>query len=285
MPTIEGPRLRRALVTLATAAVFWGVAPLEPLAAEPHGNERTAPLEVRVDPADVDLSRGEITVRASRPAARVTLEVIGISGAVLAKVSENFDAAPAGSPLTVRFPVPDAAAAGADASGSSSSPARDTIARIELFVYDTKDYYKGIALTPWSVEIPHEDVVFETDSAVIRPSEEAKLKASLERIRRELPRARHLGTITLYVIAHTDTVGGADYNLELSTRRARAISQWFRARGLSIPIAYDGVGEKALKVKTADEVDEPRNRRADYMLGIESPRFKDSGVTPRWKRL
>jgi outer membrane protein OmpA-like peptidoglycan-associated protein len=99
-----------------------------------------------------------------------------------------------------------------------------------------------------------------------------------------LPRAKQLGTITLYVVAHTDTVGTAEYNLDLSMRRAQSLARWFRSHGVSIPIAYTGVGEGALAVKTADEVDEPRNRRADYMLGVEAPRFKSSGITPAWKR-
>ena len=30
---------------------------------------------------------------------------------------------------------------------------------------------------------------------------------------------------------------------------------------------YEGFGEEALKVATADQTDEPRNRRADYVLG------------------
>jgi hypothetical protein len=50
-------------------------------------------------------------------------------------------------------------------------------------------------------------------------------------------------------------------------------------------MAYDGMGEKALKLKTADEVAEPSNRRVDYMLSIEPPRFKVSGASPVWKRL
>ena len=50
-------------------------------------------------------------------------------------------------------------------------------------------------------------------------------------------------------------------------------------------MAYDGVGERALKVKTADEVDEPKNRRVDYMLGVEPPRFKKSGAAPSWKTI
>lgn len=242
------------------------------------GAERLPPLEVRIEPNDVDLERGRLSLRMSRPASRVTLKVIGLSGAVLADVSQEFDGAPAGSALVVEWPVPEATAA----EGGTPS---DAIARIEVFGYDTSDYYKGIAITPWSLVIPHEDVVFETDSAEIRPSETRKLKESLARINAELPRARHLGTITLFIVAHTDTVGSSPYNLKLSMRRAQAIARWFRAQGLKIPIAYDGVGESALLVKTADEVDEARNRRADYMLGIEPPRFKGSGLTPAWKRL
>jgi outer membrane protein OmpA-like peptidoglycan-associated protein len=77
----------------------------------------------------------------------------------------------------------------------------------------------------------------------------------------------------------------AEYNQELSTRRAQALARWFRGHGLRLPIAYSGMGERALKVKTADEVDEPRNRRADYMLALEPPRFKSSGATPSWTKL
>jgi outer membrane protein OmpA-like peptidoglycan-associated protein len=126
-------------------------------------------------------------------------------------------------------------------------------------------------------------VIFETDSAEIRAGEVGKLRQSLALIKKELPRAKHLGTATLFILAHTDTVGSTDYNLRLSTRRAQAIARWFRQQGLQIPMAYDGVGERALKVKTADEVDEPRNRRVDYMLAIEPPRFKNSGAAPTWK--
>jgi hypothetical protein len=54
---------------------------------------------------------------------------------------------------------------------------------------------------------------------------------------------------------------------------------------LKIPIAFEGFGESALLVKTADEVDEPRNRRADYILSVEEPVFKSSGFRPSWSRV
>jgi outer membrane protein OmpA-like peptidoglycan-associated protein len=230
--------------------------------------ERLPPLELRLDPADVDLERGQLECTLSRPAAKLTVKVLGLDGAILAEVEQGFDAAQAGSPLVIRW-----------------DPPRQAVARIELFGHDTSGYYKGIAITPWSFEVPHEDVVFRTDSADIDPSEEKKLAASLALIEKQLPRAKSLGTVTLFILAHTDTVGTSEYNQKLSTRRALSIGRWFKSHGVGIPMAYDGVGESMPKVETRDEVAEPRNRRVDYMLAIEPPRFKRSRVTPAWKRL
>ncbi|MET0410467.1 MAG: OmpA family protein, partial [Polyangiaceae bacterium] len=99
--------------------------------------------------------------------------------------------------------------------------------------------------------------------------------------------AKHgsLGTIRLFIAGHTDTVGSREHNLALSSKRARAIAAWFRKSGLSLPIAYQGFGEQALKVVTADEVDKLDNRRVDYVLGLEPPRFKVSGKVPSWSAL
>lgn len=257
------------LSALAAAALQLDAVRVSKLAANtPRGRQHLPALELRIDPREVDLERGELTARLSRPAAKLTLKVFALSGAVLAEVEQAFDGASAGSPLVLRWKPPAEAAA-----------------KLELFGYDTSGYYKGVAITPWSFEIPHEDVAFGTDSAEIAPGEAKKLEASLTSIERELPRARHLGTVTLYILAHTDTVGTAEYNLRLSTRRAQAIARWFRSHGLRMPMAFDGVGESMPKVKTADQVDEPRNRRVDYMLGVEAPRFKQSRMAPAWKRI
>jgi outer membrane protein OmpA-like peptidoglycan-associated protein len=261
------PRLAALLaLCLALAGASANSAHAEQPAEAPA--RKLPPLQVTIDLADVDLKAGELTLRMSRPAARVTLKALSLSGAVLAEADEHFDAVPAGSPLVVRW-----------------TPPEEAVARIELYGYDVNDYFKGVAITPWSFEIPHEGVVFETDSAAIRPSETSKLEASLALIHKQLPRARQLGTVTLFIVAHTDTVATAEYNQELSTRRAQSLARWFRGHGLKLPIAYAGMGERALKVQTADNVDEPRNRRADYMLGLEPPRFKNSGASPSWSKI
>jgi len=71
----------------------------------------------------------------------------------------------------------------------------------------------------------------------------------------------------------------------LSRERARSIASWFRKRGARIPIAYEGYGETALAVSTADGVDEPRNRRVDYILSLDEPTMKTTGFRPAWKRV
>ena len=77
--------------------------------------------------------------------------------------------------------------------------------------------------------------------------------------------------VNLYIAGHTDTVGQKAYNRRLSMRRARAIAEWFRRRGVTIPIYYRGFGEEALAVATPDETPEPRNRRAEYVVSGEDP--------------
>lgn len=226
------------------------------------------PLSLSIDPERVDLEQGTLELTSSRPAVRVTLKVLDVTGKVLAEVEQRFEDG-ARQPLGVRW----RGVAAAD------------VARIEVFAYDKDDYFKGIAITPWSFVVPHEEVVFETDSAEIRASEVPKLKASAKLVREALAKHGALGTIRLFIAGHTDTVGSREHNLALSSKRARAIATWFRKSGLSLPIAYQGFGEQALKVVTADEVDKLENRRVDYVLGLEPPRFKVSGKVPSWSAL
>jgi outer membrane protein OmpA-like peptidoglycan-associated protein len=93
----------------------------------------------------------------------------------------------------------------------------------------------------------------------------------------------------LYIAGHTDTVGPSAKNRKLSIDRAAAIGKYFRSKGLAIPIAYAGFGEDVLKAKTADNVDERINRRADYVLGpaAGAPPFKGPYLSVKvgWSQL
>jgi outer membrane protein OmpA-like peptidoglycan-associated protein len=237
------------------------------VAQDAAADHARAPLRVDVDKAKVDLKEHHLELVASRPLAKVTLKVTGDSGTVLDAQSVDLGPQPAGSPLVVRWqPLND-----------------EPILRIEVVATDTDGYWRSITITPWSISIPHEEVNFRTDSYQIDDPQKPKLEASYAKIDEAL--AKHPDIrVTLFLAGHTDTVGDASYNLRLSRLRAQSIAAWFRQRGLKIPIAFEGFGETALLVKTADEVDEPRNRRCDYILSVDEPVFKTSGRRPGWTR-
>ena len=100
----------------------------------PRAPPGRAPLQLVIDKAKVDLVEHHLELRASRDLAKVTIKVVGDSGAIVADEARELAAHPAGRPLVVRW------------SPSSEEP----IVRMEVFVYDVDGYYKGIAITPWS---------------------------------------------------------------------------------------------------------------------------------------
>ena len=249
-----------AVLALASAA---GVAH-----AGARKGETPAP-QVQVDKSKVDLVNHKLELRMSHPAAEVEIKVYGESGEVLADERHDFTGQAAGSPLIVTW-TPSSA---------------ETAARIELRAHDIAGGFAGVAIVSWSLSIPHEEVVFKTDSAEIMESERPKLDASLQKISAALAKhGQDFGRPTLFIAGHTDTVGAASYNLKLSQARAQSIARWFKAHGLRIAVAYEGFGEYALAVPTADDVDEARNRRVDYILSIEEPALHSVGFRASWKR-
>lgn len=228
------------------------------------------PLQVQIDRSKIDLGARHLEARLSRPPARIEGKGFDPSGAAVIEFDQTVNDIAAGEPFKVTWPAPQG---GQD------------IARLTLQFTDTEGFFTGIALTPWSVRIPHEEVGFATDSAVLTPSEEPKLQGSLKLIAEALGRYRSLGAIRLFVAGHSDSQGAAPYNVTLSQRRAQAIASWFRKRGLRLPISYEGFGEHAPAVVTPDNTDEPRNRRVDYILAVEEPVLKTTAFRAMWKRV
>jgi outer membrane protein OmpA-like peptidoglycan-associated protein len=73
--------------------------------------------------------------------------------------------------------------------------------------------------------------------------------------------------LTVRIVAHTDTVGGLDYNQALSERRANAVILSLIQGGLNRSrIISEPVGETRLMVDTDDDVREPANRVAEIDL-------------------
>jgi len=74
------------------------------------------------------------------------------------------------------------------------------------------------------------------------------------------------------VLGHTDTVGSPEDNMVLSRNRAASIARYFKDKGgITLPILACGFGETRLAIETGDNVDEARNRRAQYILAAAEP--------------
>ena len=257
------------VVPLLVSIEAWGDPPPSKGGTQPGASAKGPKLEVSIDRSKVDLVNHRLEVKLSRPAEKVRLKVIGESGATLAEVEQQFGGAAAGTALNVSW----------------QPSSNEAVARIEVWGHDTSGFYAGVAILPWNVKVPHEEVNFQTDSDVIRASEVPKLEASFKKISEAVTKHKDLGPITLFIAGHTDTVGSAEYNMNLSRKRARAIGAWFNSQGLKVRIAYEGLGESSPLVKTADETDEPRNRRVDYILALEPPKLPTGTTTLSWKSL
>lgn len=80
-------------------------------------------------------------------------------------------------------------------------------------------------------------------------------------------RARVRAGGEIVVVGHTDRTGTLEQNDALSLKRAQAIAARFKAQGFpEALITAVGRGEREPLIPTADEVEEPRNRRADVII-------------------
>ncbi|HET9449428.1 MAG TPA: OmpA family protein [Aggregicoccus sp.] len=230
---------------------------------EVHG-----PLKLSVAPQDLDLAARTLRFTLSRPVSRAQLSVLMDTGKKAFEGEVRFAGEPAGTPLTVRWPA---------------APGR--VLRISLRAWDSSDFYDGLELFPWQVDIPHEEVHFASGRSEIPAAERPKLDASHARIAEALARYGRFAPLRLYVLGHTDTVGRGPDNRALSLARARSIATYFRRKGLRVPLYVEGFGEESPRVATADETDEPGNRRAEYIIAVEDPRLQDPPFAPRWRKL
>jgi OOP family OmpA-OmpF porin len=104
-------------------------------------------------------------------------------------------------------------------------------------------------------------IYFEYDRDTIRSVSTPTLDALAEVIRSLAP------GVKVVVEGHTDGAGNADYNLDLSHRRARAVVEYLRARGVP-PERLDFAGYGASRPLGPNDSPEGRalNRRVEFLL-------------------
>ncbi len=217
---------------------------------------------------DVDVEGRKVRFRTSRPVVKAKVEVLMDSGAVAFNGEVPLEPRVASESYEVTWPE-----------------AEGRVMRIAIQAFDESTYFTGVQLFPWQVDIPHEEVLFDSGKAQVRKDQEAKLEESYGLIAEAVRKFGRLAPLRLYVAGHTDTRGASQSNRALSLSRAKALGTWFRRRGLSIPIFVEGFGEQALMVSTEDETDEPKNRRAEYIIAVEDPVIARSELKASWKKL
>jgi outer membrane protein OmpA-like peptidoglycan-associated protein len=109
-------------------------------------------------------------------------------------------------------------------------------------------------------------VHFDTGSASLSPGAERKALEAADRI-------KAMEALRVRVVGHTDTVGEAGFNRDLSTDRARSIATVLEFAGLPVDsVEIVGSGEDEIPVPTSDQVSEPLNRCAAIFVVMDSPK-------------
>ncbi|PZR07585.1 MAG: OmpA family protein [Archangium gephyra] len=231
--------------------------------------ELVGPLAITIDKEkDVDVEGRKLRFTLNQPVDKVHLKVQVESGAFLVDDDIQFNGEPAGTKLEVTWPE-----------------SKSKVLKIDLRAFTKSGVYNGVELTPWRLDIPHEEVNFASGKWDVLPEEAGKLDASFKQVADAMAKVGQYVPLKLFIAGHTDTVGANASNRTLSLNRAKAIGAYFRKKGVRIPIYFEGFGEEALLVSTKDETDEPKNRRAEYILAIDDPTTKNAPFAPNWQRL
>ena len=109
--------------------------------------------------------------------------------------------------------------------------------------------------------------LFDFDKAVLKDEGKEALQGLGDKIKSQ---GMSVGDID--VVGHTDNIGSAEYNQELSVRRAVAVKEYIVSRGIDADI-IDVIGKGKSDPVASNDTDEGRaqNRRVDIHVGTSRP--------------
>lgn len=109
-------------------------------------------------------------------------------------------------------------------------------------------------------------VSFDRGSAAVRPA----FRPTLDKIAATLAGNRDTAVT---IIGHTDSVGGAQFNLDLSRARAASVADYLAGRGIErARMTTDGRGEADPIADNATEAGRARNRRVEILVRPLDPK-------------
>ena len=262
--TIHWPRDPSVVAALATIRVEFTDGYVEAVQV-PISYSYAGQLEVDLSRARADLARNTLTVSVTREVERAEITAYGARKAVLDRRTIEL----VGGPGEIEVPWVGAP---------------DEVVLLDVTLHGG-NAWAGFTYSPWFVDIPHDDVVFQSGLWSIDSTETPKLDRLLQDVTGLVEKYGSVVPVKLYIGGCTDTVGSRESNASLSRNRAQAIGAWLRNSGLDIPIFYSGFGESWLAVDTADGVENALNRRAVYMLGANPPPASAGVPRTRWRAL
>ena len=118
--------------------------------------------------------------------------------------------------------------------------------------------------TPPATPLPQAYAVyFDTGQSALSPEATATVSQAAAAFKQ--------GGTAIGVRGHADTVGNAEFNLQLSRQRAAAVKDALQRNGVpGSAILSGGVGEQNLPVATADQTPERRNRSVDIAIARQA---------------
>lgn len=120
--------------------------------------------------------------------------------------------------------------------------------------------------------IIQEEVLFDFDSYILKESGKIRLKKIGWKLQRFLTE-QNKEKFSIIVEGHTDTYGTYDYNLQLSFKRAKAVTDFWKEElsfgteeDKSLDLLPAGYGETRLFTVTTDNKKKPSNRRIEIRI-------------------
>jgi outer membrane protein OmpA-like peptidoglycan-associated protein len=143
-------------------------------------------------------------------------------------------------------------------------------ARQEIQNLQAKPTDRGLVMTL-------SDVLFDTGRATLKPGADRDLDRLAQALK-DNPNTR------VMIEGHTDSVGGEDYNQALSERRAEAVGDALRMRGVPVDrYEVKGLGKAFPVASNETQAGRQQNRRVEIVFSDASGRFAQgtTGSTPR----